>query len=208
MMVLMSERTYRILFWCLAATGLLLDQASKYTIFAWLNGPGEKEYVLFQNQEQRGFRLVTRHEYDANGRLVPHVNQGALFGWKGFLTPGTANVAFSVISLLAAGAIVFWSTLKVTARDAWLCGSLGLILGGTLGNFYDRLVFSGVRDFLHWNYLFDWPVFNFADCCLVCGAGLLFIQAFLGQPLLTSEPRTTPREKALSVSSEMTTGVQ
>jgi lipoprotein signal peptidase len=185
----MSERSYRILFWCLAAAGLILDQSSKYAIFAWLHGPGEREFVLFQNQEQRGFRLVTRHEVEGDDRLVPHVNQGALFGWKGFLSPPAANLAFAVISLLAAGAIVFWSTLKMTARDPWLCGSLGLILGGTLGNFYDRVVFGGVRDFLHWNYLFDWPVFNFADCCLVCGAVLLFLQAFLGQPLLSTSER-------------------
>jgi signal peptidase II len=50
-------------------------------------------------------------------------------------------------------------------------------LAGTLGNLYDRLVFGGVRDFLHF-YWFQWPVFNVADCCLVCGAGLLLIQAF------------------------------
>ncbi len=44
------------------------------------------------------------------------------------------------------------------------------------------MVFHGVRDFLHWNYLFDWPVFNLADCCLVCGAGLLLLQAFGSAP--------------------------
>jgi signal peptidase II len=55
-----------------------------------------------------------------------------------------------------------------------------LILAGTLGNLYDRLVFDGVRDFLHF-YLIDWPVFNIADCCLVCGAFLLLAQAFLGR---------------------------
>ena len=31
---------------------------------------------------------------------------------------------------------------------------------------------------MHWYYLVDWPVFNLADCCLVCGAGLLLLQAF------------------------------
>jgi lipoprotein signal peptidase len=203
----MTERSYRLLFWCLALTGLLVDQASKYGIFAWLHGPGEREWVIFQVQdrqgEKQGFRLVARHDVE-DGRLVPHVNRGALFGWKGFLPPAAANVAFSVISLLAAGAIIFWSTLKVTARDAWLCSSLGLILGGTIGNFYDRVVFGGVRDFLHWNYLFDWPVFNLADCCLVCGACLLFLQAFLGQPLLGSSPQAAGRNQAVPVTSEAT----
>jgi len=39
-----------------------------------------------------------------------------------------------------------------------------------------------VRDFLHWHYAVDWPVFNVADCCLVIGAGLLLLQAFQAQP--------------------------
>jgi len=57
---------------------------------------------------------------------------------------------------------------------------LGLILAGTLGNLYDRVVFNGVRDFLYF-HLIEWPVFNIADCCLVCGAFLLLAQAFLGR---------------------------
>jgi lipoprotein signal peptidase len=72
-----------------------------------------------------------------------------------------------------------------------LCAALGLILAGTLGNLYDRLVFNGVRDFLHWDYFYDWPVFNVADCCLVCGAGLLLLQAFGKQA-----PRNSPEPAA------------
>src|SRR5262249_16267593 len=122
--------------------------------------------------------LVAQFERDSeDSPWRPHVNQGALFGflrhWQAW-----ANTGFALVSLLAAVAIAYWSTQPATARDAWLCAALGFILAGTLGNFYDRLVFHGVRDFLHWNYLFDWPVFNFADCCLVSGAGLLLLQAF------------------------------
>src|SRR2546426_1016408 len=114
----MPGRSYRPLLFALAVTGLLLDQATKYGVFAWL----------------------------------------------------------------AAAAIVLWSFQGATARDRTLCASLGLILAGTLGNLYDRVVFQGVRDFLHWNWGFDWPVFNVADCCLVCGAALMLLQAFLLQP--------------------------
>src|SRR5262249_6368843 len=81
--------------------------------------------------------------------------------------------------------ILFWSCLPSTARDRRLCIALGLIFAGTLGNLYDRVVFGGVRDFLHVYYHpwhFDWPVFNFADCCLVIGAGLLLLQAFQQRP--------------------------
>ncbi len=177
----MPERSYRVLLWILALSGLILDQSSKYGVFAWLGGESNSEHVVFRTDQGTGFQLVAQFESDAAGVRVPHVNQGALFG---FLRDHKtlANSGFAVISLLAAAAIVYWSTHKSTARDRWLCCALGLILAGTLGNFYDRIVFNGVRDFLHWNYLFDWPVFNIADCCLVCGAGLLLLQAFAMQP--------------------------
>ncbi|HTU92873.1 MAG TPA: signal peptidase II [Gemmataceae bacterium] len=183
----MTERSYRVLLWVLALTGLTLDQSSKYAVFAWLGEKPEHEYVVFRTGKG-GFQFVAQFERSdvgeeirAAGRLIPHVNQGALFG---FLRDHKtlANSGFAVISLLAAVAIVYWSTHQSTSRDRWLCAALGLILAGTLGNFYDRIAFNGVRDFLHWNYLFDWPVFNIADCCLVCGAGLLLLQAFTTQP--------------------------
>lgn len=199
----MPDRTYRGLLWALALTGLAADQATKYGVFAWLHDVPGHTYVLFQTEPanrtftaappepeslQRGFflRVAFEAEPDAAGRAVPHVNQGALFG---FLREhkALANGSFAVISLAAAAAIVLWSLQKQTASDRWLCVSLGLILGGTLGNFYDRLTFNGVRDFLHWHYLFNWPVFNIADCCLVVGAGLLLVQAFFA-PQPAAEP--------------------
>ena len=74
--------------------------------------------------------------------------------------------------------------------------ALGLILAGTVGNLYDRLVFNGVRDFLHFYYV-EWPVFNFADCCLVVGAGLLLVQAMFapphrGEPVLAAGEAVNP----------------
>lgn len=111
---------------------------------------------------------------------MPRVNQGALFGLGGE-HKGGANQIFAVISFLAALGIIIWSTRRTTAVDGWLCAALGLILGGTVGNLYDRVVFNGVRDFLYF-YKIDWPVFNIADCCLVIGAVMLLIHAFLFNP--------------------------
>src|SRR5437879_592947 len=137
----MPERTFRMVFWCLALVGLTLDQASKYGVFAWLGGVEDHIYVLFRADERGGFQLDAQFYHDDNGKLVPHVNHGALFG---FLREHKtlANSCFAIISLVAALAIVFWSTLKSTARDRFLCCALGLILGGTLGNFYDRVMFN------------------------------------------------------------------
>lgn len=51
-----------------------------------------------------------------------------------------------------------------------------LILSGAIGNLIDRMVYGYVVDFLHATFI-DFPIFNFADCCVVIGAGLLFVFA-------------------------------
>ncbi len=209
----MTDRSYRIWLWSFALVGLLADQGSKYGVFSWLRGVESHTFALFQTEPesrylavvpaetelfgpgreaQRGFFLRVDFK-EAEGQVVPHVNHGALFGFLSNYKYAANNI-FAVISLLAAVAIVIWSFQKSTASDLWLCLALGLILGGTLGNFYDRIVFHGVRDFLHWHYWFDWPVFNLADCCLVVGACLLLLQAFLmPQPTPeTSEVKKDP----------------
>jgi lipoprotein signal peptidase len=199
-----KTRFNHVLMYALAVCGVAADQATKYGMFSWLAGVPGNRYVLFRTtpeteDELRGFALVAqfersedgRHEVltDAHGRPIPHVNHGALFGiLRDHKTP--ANMAFAFISLAAAAAILWWSRQPGTAGDRWLCAALGLILAGTLGNLYDRIRFNGVRDFFHWDYLYNWPVFNVADCCLVLGAGLLLIQAFAKESTKGSAPAT------------------
>ncbi len=195
----MAERSFRKLFWGLAAAGLVLDQATKYGVFRWLYnaGAGDQRAVV-----PGAFDLLARFTRESggsplrtwSGELMPEVNHGALFG---FLSQqvGLANALFAVISLVAAVAIAWWSSRPAARRERGLSAALGLILAGTLGNLFDRLVFGGVRDFMHLHYQsFDWPVFNLADCCLVCGAFLLLGQAFFGKSAVES-PATAPRQE-------------
>ena len=54
--------------------------------------------------------------------------------------------------------------------------SYSLLIGGVLGNFIDRMIYGGVIDYLGFifgNYYF--PIFNYADICIVVGVGLLLI---------------------------------
>jgi signal peptidase II len=177
----------------LAVLGASLDQITKYWVFYWLENS-----TYFQEQGRGGvgsrevvsgkFRLYTQYWTDADDVRHPQVNHGALFG-LGNKHEGAANLIFAAVSIFAGVAIVVWSFRRKAPGDRLLCAALGLILAGTMGNLYDRLVFHGVRDFLYWyGYGIDWPVFNVADCCLVCGAFLLLAQAFFAKPVAETQP--------------------
>jgi lipoprotein signal peptidase len=141
--------------------------------------PGTFDIVAAHTAEREEGSGILASLRRVSGDQLPFLNRGALFGWGGGRTDGQdLNTLFAIVSLLAAAGIIYWSTRTATRSDRLLCAALGLILAGTLGNLYDRVVFSGVRDFLHWYRFYDWPVFNLADSCLVCGAAVLLIHAF------------------------------
>jgi signal peptidase II len=110
--------------------------------------------------------------------LVLVYNTGAAFsmladaqGWqRGF---------FIGVGLIASVAIVV--LLKKYAKDAKFCLALSLILGGALGNVWDRVVLGHVIDFIQVHAgSYYWPSFNVADSAICCGAALLFWDAVFG----------------------------
>jgi signal peptidase II len=184
-----ATRSFRWLLLLLAVTGVVVDQASKYAVFNWLydaerpfTQPGEYRVIdgVFHFQVHYLEKKAEGFLRTLNAEHLPGVNTGALNGTGREWAYG--NLAFAIISAVAAVAILFWSSRPGVRGDRVLCAALGLILAGTLGNLYDRLVFDGVRDFLHWHYQsYVWPTFNLADCFLVCGAGLLLGHAFFAK---------------------------
>lgn len=98
-------------------------------------------------------------------------NSGAAFG----VMPAAAFV-FSVASVVVAAGILYYVLTKPGSlyRDIML----GLILGGTLGNGYDRLVHGTVTDFVALHF---WPVFNVADSCISVGVVGLLLAYVVGQ---------------------------
>jgi lipoprotein signal peptidase len=184
----MANRSYRWLLFTLAIGGFVADQASKYGMFNWLytqgQTVGQREVIPGAFKFRTQYDPITPPNCDCmfvkwNGPVPPAVNHGALFSLGGE-HGDRANWFFAIVSVIAAVAITIWGLRKSTGSDRWLCVALGLILGGTVGNLFDRVVFGGVRDFLYF-YLIEWPVFNVADSCLVVGAGLLLVQAIFGK---------------------------
>jgi signal peptidase II len=90
-------------------------------------------------------------------------NSGAAFG----LVPAGAGV-FLVASIVVSIALVVY--VARTPTSLWAGVVLGLILGGTIGNGFDRLVYGTVTDFINVHF---WPVFNVADSAISIGVVLL-----------------------------------
>ncbi len=94
-------------------------------------------------------------------------------------------VGFSTLAMLVVGYLLW----KSATRFTWTGLALAFILGGAIGNLYDRIRYGRVTDFLHF-YIgsHSWPDFNLADSAIVCGAILLGIDLVFGKAL--SETRS------------------
>jgi signal peptidase II len=109
-------------------------------------------------------------------RIIRTENRGAAFGmfadspseWKVALL-----ILFSLIALLIVSALLWKNSHSLTTTGI----GLALILGGAVGNLWDRLISGHVVDFLLF-YVgqYQWPAFNLADSAIVIGAGLLVFE--------------------------------
>src|SRR5450631_4091395 len=113
---------------------------------------------------------------------ITHVeNRGAAFGlfadspaqWK-----IAALVLFSIVALAIVSVLLWRNNHSMQSTGI----GLALILGGAVGNLWDRLLSGRVVDFLLF-YVgqYQWPAFNVADSAIVVGAGLLVIEILFGK---------------------------
>jgi len=114
-------------------------------------------------------------------------NKGAAFSFLANES-GWQRWFFTAIAIGVSLALTAWlMTLK--ASEKWIAAALVLIIGGALGNLYDRLVYGHVIDFihLHWGARY-FPAFNIADSAITLGAGLLILDSlFLSKSEAGSE---------------------
>jgi signal peptidase II len=152
--------------------------SARWTRWLWLAAG-----VVAADQISKAAILAVLREGDARPvtsffSLVLTYNTGAAFsflatasGWQRWFLAGIAIAATIVIVvLLRRGGSAVYST------------GLALILGGALGNLYDRLALGKVVDFLLFHYAgWAYPAFNVADSAITVGAGLIIFDSFRRQ---------------------------
>lgn len=154
-----ARRPSILWFWLTAIVLLAADLVSKAIVTAEM--PIAGPYV---------------HVIDDLFRLRHIRNSGGLFG----LFPGNA-IYFAGVSAVAVAVIVM-VVYRSRERERLQQVALGLVLGGALGNFHDRIRFHEVVDFLDVGIgTHRWPTFNVADSGVTVGVSVLVVWLFLSE---------------------------
>ncbi len=112
------------------------------------------------------FNLLYVHNYGAAFSFLSEAG-----GWQRWL--------FAVLALGISAMLMYWMR-KTPANQKMINIAYALVIGGALGNLFDRLVHGYVIDFLDFyvgNY--HWPAFNIADSAICVGAALIILDSFL-----------------------------
>lgn len=180
---------------------LTLDLATKHYAFLHIADDPvviTRERVL-ELPTSRINALIPAHEPVT---VIPHLlelklvlNPGAVFGL------GAGGRWFFVAFTVAAIGFSLWIFARWTRPTEWFAHvGIGLIVAGGLGNFYDRMVFACVRDFLHPLYSLSFPggrpvwpyVSNVADAFLLVGIAMLMVFLWRGGGTQPSTQADTP----------------
>jgi signal peptidase II len=138
-----------------AALVFAIDRVSKWTIERGF-GPWDTKVVI------PGFFNIIRSE-----------NPGVAFGIFADSTSPVRTLGLVVVTIAAA---LVLGRMVWKAQDNATAFGLALILGGALGNLFDRVRVGAATDFLDFYYgHYHWYTFNFADTAICTGAGLLIL---------------------------------
>ena len=113
-------------------------------------------------------------------------NKGAAFSFLANES-GWQRWFFTLIAISVSGVLCVW-LMKLKEHEKWLAAALSLVIGGALGNLYDRLAYGHVGDFIHvhWGPSY-FPAFNIADSAISVGAAMLLIDSLFLQKNQTSK---------------------
>lgn len=170
-------RGYRWLLWVVAIATLVLDQWSKGQIIEW----------LAMGKTWRPWAETPILEWFA---FTHTKNTGAAFG----IFPD-ASWFFIIVAIIVSLAII-WYAPSLPSNQWWLFLSLGLELGGALGNLTDRLSLGWVTDFVH---IGSFAIFNVADSAIFCGVLILFVHFWYEE----KQQKEQLRKQSLSLTDEL-----
>lgn len=158
----------------LSVVVFVLDQWTKYTVLGAMR--------LYQSIEVMPFFNVTYvHNYGAAFSFLHDAD-----GWQRWFFTGIA----AVVSML-----ILWWLRNTPRQQVMLPVAFCLVLGGALGNVYDRLVHGYVIDFLDF-YIgqWHWPAFNLADSAIFIGAALLIIDMLSADKSANDKSNSSPKQ--------------
>ncbi|MBQ8541130.1 MAG: signal peptidase II [Clostridia bacterium] len=149
-------RAKYLIFAILAAVFTVVDQMSK----EWIVN-------VTENVEGRGFTVI---KGIINFTFVK--NDGASMGLFG------GQRIFLILVTVAVFAFGLWYFIKNRPDNMLFLSATSLIASGAVGNLIDRIQLGYVRDFIDLDFV-NFYIFNFADCAICVGAGLLILYAFI-----------------------------
>jgi signal peptidase II len=165
----MTQHSARATHFLLALLVVLLDRWTKRLVAAHIT------------MYSRGIQVIPDFF-----RITHTENTGAAFSlfadspshWKTAML-----ISFSVVAMIVVSVLLWKQSRALTMTGV----ALSLILGGAVGNLWDRVASGRVVDFLlFYVKSYQWPVFNLADSAIVVGASLLVLEIIFGQPKTTS----------------------
>jgi signal peptidase II len=132
------------------------------------------------------FRLYESIQLLPSLNLTYVHNTGAAFsflstagGWQRWFFVGIALVATIVLTIWLA---------RLKSNERWMAATLSLILGGAIGNLYDRIAYAYVIDFIDVYYeTWHWPVFNVADSAISIGVVMMLVDIVWSNDSKTAE---------------------
>ena len=130
-----------------------------------------KKIVIHLNQENFGQQIFSSEYLNIN--LI--WNQGIAFGFFSF----DENYAYNILTILIV-MVIFIISLMIFQNDGFKRFCLLMIMGGALGNLYDRVFFSAVPDFFDFHIgKFHWFIFNVADVFITIGVIFMILFEFI-----------------------------
>ncbi len=134
-------------------------------------------FVIDQNLKVMAMSAVNGIEYATivKGACIDlelHYNRGVAFSLLSFL--GDNLKWLQLVMIL--GIIIFVFYEGYLKKYAF---AIGLIVGGALGNLYDRFVHKGVVDYVAWHCGFNFAVFNYADVMIDLGVAIILLISYL-----------------------------